>query len=106
MCNDRSKSLAIEQKHNNKNVCLELLCKVDDDPDLFSHVITSDKSEEWHISLTKKSRIKDQVNADLLFLAVDVYLTEHVPPTQISTQIFTKKFLKDSEKRRHLDVLP
>lgn len=112
------KNLTIEQKDNQKNMCLDLLDRIENDPNFLSRVITGDESwifeydpetkrqsREWHTDKSprpkkvkmSKSKIKSMLIC--FFDSRGIVYKEFVPPGQTVNQVFYKKVLERLRKR-------
>ena len=116
------KNLTIEQKANRRDVCLDLLDRLEREPEFFSRVITGNESwileydpetkrqiREWHTANSprpKKARMsKPKIKSMLIFFFFDSQVIAHkesVPPGQTVNQTFIGKSLKDSGKGWHV----
>lgn len=112
------KNLTIEQKDTRKNVCVDLLEKIANDPEFFNCVITGDESwifeydpetkrqsEEWHTPSSprpKKCRMsKSKIKSMLIcfFDSKGIVHKEFVPPGQTVNQVLYKSVLERLRKR-------
>ena len=101
------KNLTTEQKANRKDVCLELLDRLEREPEFFSCVITGDESwileydpktkrqiREWHSVHSprpKKARMSESKIKSMLICYFDshgIVHKEFVPPGQTVNQTF------------------
>jgi len=115
------KNLTIEQKVNRRDVCLDLLDRLEREPEFYSRVITGDESwileydpetkrqsREWHIANSprpKKTRMsKSKINTHLFFfLTVRGSSTRNLcHQDKLSIKVFIGKSLKDSGKGWHV----
>ena len=115
------KNLTTEQKANRRDVCLDLLDRLERVPEFFSRVITGDESwilkyepetkrqsREWHTansSHPKKARMsKSKIKSMLIcfFDSQGIVHKEFVPPGQTVNQTFYREALKDSGKGWHV----
>jgi len=116
------KNLTTEQKANRRDVCLDLLDRLEGEPEFFSHVITGDESWileydpktkrqswEWHTANSpcpkkarmSKSKIKSMIN--FFFLTVRGSSTRNLcHQDKLSIKHFIGKSLKNSEKGWHV----
>ena len=125
------KFLTNEQKENRRNVCLDLLERIENDKNVFKHVITGDEtwifeydpdnkrqSSEWHTSNSprpNKARMsKSKIKTTLIcfFDTQGVVHKEFVPPGQtVNKQYYRefferlrKGFIVSCQRLRHLDA--
>ena len=114
------KNLTTEQKANRRDVCLDLLDRLEREPEFFSHIIRGDESwileydpetkrqsQEWHTANSprpKEARMSKSKIKSMLICFFDSQRIVHkecVPPGQTVNQTFIGKSLKDSEKGWH-----
>ena len=112
------KNLTTEQKANRRDVCLDLLDRLEREPEFFSRVITGDESwileydsetkrqsREWHTAnsprpkkaRTSKSKIKSKFIC--FFFSHGIVHKEIVPPGQTVNQTSYRKVLERLRKR-------
>jgi len=116
------KNLTTEQKANRRDVCRDLVDRLEREPEFFIRVIsrtqkswileydpeTKRQSQEWHTAKSprpKKARMsKSKIKYRLIcfFDSQGIVHKEFVPPEQTVNQIFIGKSLKDSEKGWHV----
>jgi len=115
---DGSKEPRTEQKANWRDVCLDLLDRLEREPEIFSCVITGDgswilrynpetkrQSWEWHTANSpcpKKVRMsKSKIKSMLIcfFDSQGIIQKEFVPPGQTVNQTFYRKVLERLGKR-------
>jgi len=115
------KNLTTEQKANRRDVCLDLLDRLEREPEFFSRVITGDESwifeydpetkrlsREWHTANSprpKKTKMsKSKIKSMLIcFLTVRGSSTRNLcHQDKLSIKLFIGKSLKDSGKRWHV----
>jgi len=111
------KSLTTEQKANQRDVCLDLLDRLEREPEYFSRIITGDElwileynpetkrqSQEWHTANSpgpKKVRMSKFKIKSLLICFFDsqgIVHKEFVPPGQIFNQTFYWEVLERLRK--------
>ena len=113
-------NLTTEQKASRRDVCLDLLDRLEREPEFFSRVIRGDESwileydpetkrqsRECHtansprpkIARMSKSKIKSML---IFFYSQGIVHKEFVPPGQTVNQTFYREFLKDSGKGWHV----
>ena len=111
------KILTNEQKENRRNVCLDLLERIENDENVSKHVITGDESwileynpatkrqcSEWHTSNLphpKKARTSKSKIKYMLICFIDsqgVVHKEFVPQRQTVNKQYYREVLNDSEK--------
>jgi len=115
------KNLTTEQKANRRDVCLDLLDRLEREPELFSRVITGDESwileydpetkrqsREWHTANSprpKKARMgKSKIKSMLIFFdGQGIVHKEFVPPEQTVNQTFYREVL---DRKRVARVRP
>ena len=114
------KNLTTEQKANRRHVCLNLLDRLEREPEFFSRVITGDESwileydpqdktpKSWvahcKLSLSKESdneQIQNQIDAHLFFWQSRDRPQGICATRTNSIKLFIGKFLKDSGKGWH-----
>lgn len=112
------KNLTTEQKANRRDVCLDLLDRLEREPEFFSRVITGDESwileydpetkrqsREWHTANSprpKKARMsKSKIKSMLIcfFDSQGIVHKEFVPPGQSVNQTFYREVLERLRKR-------
>jgi len=112
------KNLTTEQKANRRDVCLDLLDRLEREPEFFSRVITGDESWilehnpetkhqswKWHTANSphpKKARMsKSKIKSMLIcfFDSQGIVHKECVPPGQTVSQIFNREVLERLGKR-------
>ena len=112
------KNLTTEQKANRRDVCLDLLDRLEREPEFFSRVITGDESwifeydpetkrqsREWHTANSprpKKARMsKSKIKSMLIcfFDSQGIVHKEFVPPGQTVNQTFYREVLERLRKR-------
>ena len=115
------KNLMPEQKANQRDVCLDLLDRLERVPEFFSRVITDDESwileydpgtkrqsREWHTANSprhKKARMSKSRTKSMLicFLTVRGSFTRNLcHQDKLSIKLFIRKSLKDSAKGWHV----
>lgn len=111
------KNLTTEQKANRRDVCLDLLDRLEREPEFFSRVITGDESwileydpetkrqsREWHTANSprpKKARMsKSKIKSMLIcfFDSQGIVHKEFVPPGQTVNQTFYREVLERLRK--------
>jgi len=111
------KKLTTEQKANQRDACLDLLDRLEREPEFFSRVITGDESwileydpktkrqsREWHTEISprpKKSRMSKSKIKSMLICCFDsqgIVHKEFVPPGQIVNQTFYREVLERLKK--------
>ena len=109
------KNLTTEQKANRRDVCLDLLDRLEREPEFFSRVITGDESwvleydpetkrqsREWHTANSprpKKARMsKSKIKSMLIFLSQGIVHKKFVPPGQTVNQTFHREVLERLRK--------
>jgi len=113
------KILTNEQKENRKNVCLDLLERIENDKKIFKHVITGDEtwifeydpdtklqSSEWHTSNSprpKKTKSKSKTKTMLIcfFDTQGVVHKEFMPQGQTVNKQYHHEVLERLRKRVH-----
>ena len=110
------KNLTTEQKANRRDVCLDLLDRLEREPEFFSRVITGDESwvleydpetkrqsREWHTANSprpKKARMsKSKIKSMLIFLSQGIVHKEFMPPGHTVNQTFYREVLERLRKR-------
>ena len=112
------KNLTTEQKASRRDVCLDLLDRLEREPEFFSRVITGDESwileydpetkrqsREWHIANSprpKKPRMgKSKIKSMLIcfFVSQGIVHKEFVPPGQTVNQTFYREVLERLRER-------
>ena len=110
------KNLTTEQKANRRDVCLDLLDRLEREPEFFSRVITGSwvleydpetkrQSREWHTENSpspKKARMsKSKIKSMLIcfFDSQGIVHKEFVPPRQTVNQTFYREVLERLGKR-------
>jgi len=112
------KNLTTEQKANRRDMCLDLLDRLEKEPEFFSRVITGDESwileydpdtkrqsREWHTANSpraKKARMsKSKIKSMLIcfFDSQGIVHKEFVPPGQTVNQTFYREVLERLRKR-------
>ena len=112
------KNLTTEQKGNRRDVCLDLLDRLERDPEFYSRVITGDESwileydpkaesqsREWHTAKSprpKKARMNKSKIKSMLICFYDsqgIVHKEFVPPGQTVNQTFYREVLERLRKR-------
>jgi len=112
------KNLTTEQKANRSDVCLDLLDRLEMEPEFFSRVITGDESwileydpetkpqsREWHTAKSlrpKKARMnKSKIKSMLIcfFDSQGIVHKEFVPPGKTVNQTFYREVLERLRKR-------
>ena len=115
------KNLTINQTANRREVCFDLLDRLEREPEFFSRIITDDKSWileydpetkrqswEWHTANSphpKKARIsKSKIKLMLIcfFDSQGIVHKKFVPTGQIVNQTFYRESLKDSGEGWHV----
>ena len=112
------KNLTTEQKANRRDVYLDLMDRLEREPEFFSHVITGDESwileydtetkrqsRVWHTANSprpKKARMRKSKIKSMLFCffldSQGIVHKEFVPPGQTVNQTFYREVLEDSGK--------
>ena len=107
------KNLTTEQKAKRRDVCLDILGRLEREPGFFSHVITGDESwildynlivpdtkqqsREWHTSNSprpKKARMSESKTTSMLICFFDgqgIVHKEFVPPGQSVNQTYYRE---------------
>ena len=111
------KKLTTEQKANRRDVFLDLLDRLEREPEFFSRVITGDESwileynpetkrqsRKWHTANSprpKKARMrKSKIKSMLIFFdSRGIVHKEFVPPGKTFNQTFYREFLERLRKR-------
>ena len=115
------KNLTIEQKANRRDVCLDLLDRLEREPEFFSRVITCDESRildydpetkrqirEWHNAnfprpkkaRMSKSKIKSMLICCFFFFDIQgIVHKEFMQPGQTVNQTFYREVLERLRKR-------
>ena len=107
------KNLTTEQKANRRDVCLDLLDRLEREPEFFSRVITGDESwilgydpetkrqiREWHTAKSpppKKARMSKSKIKSMLISFSDcqgIFHKEFVPTEQTVNQTFYREILE------------
>ena len=113
------KNLTTEQKANQRDVCLDLLDRLEREPEFLSRVITGHESWileydpetkrqswEWHIANSprpKKARMSKSKIKSIFFFTVRGSSTRNLcHQDKLSIKLFTGKSLKDSGKWWHV----
>ena len=116
-----AKNLKTEQKANRRDVCLDLLDRLEREPAFFSHVITGDESwileydpetksqsREWHTANsprpTKARMSKSKIKSMLIcfFDSQGIVHKDFLPPGQSVNQTFYQEVLERLRKKETL----